>query len=413
MKRSIILSRLLDKYENSKYLFEPGVSARRVMLRIEKKELPEYDYQEASVRDAFNQAAQELEKDHLVELEWVTGRPVLSAIILKLDHVDVCYPLVGRKHPKEQAIVVAQMLEKELSAVSTPWIILWRDGLCAKAKNAFSVPAYCKRDTTFLSKLLVALTMYDSLHGDSITMRTFSSKCYHDSKCFEREIRDEFLRIAQKYCSDLSELCEREEMGVRDKLACLGIYARPEIYELSGDFSLETARGMVNANALMPYGIALPSTVVDAITSVHLEHIGKIVFIENKTNYDEYVLSEMAANELVIYHGGFLSPQKRKLVSMISQAISKGVPVYFWADIDLGGFQMFAHLQQLIPELQPMRMTGEDVVAYHETGLSRSVDYLEKLRAALEKAEYPLFENAIKCIIEYGVTIEQEVFLSH
>ena len=83
MKRSIILSRLLDKYENSKHLFEPGVSARRVMLRIEKKELPEYDYQEASVRDAFNQAAQVLEKDHLVELEWVTGRPVLSAIILK------------------------------------------------------------------------------------------------------------------------------------------------------------------------------------------------------------------------------------------------------------------------------------------------------------------------------------------
>ena len=131
--------------------------------------------------------------------------------------------------------------------------------------------------------------MYDSLHGDFITMRTFSSRCYHDSKCFEREIRDEFLRIAQKYCSDLSELCEREEMGVRDKLAYLGIYARPEIYELSGNFSLETARGMVNANALIPYGIALPSTAVDAITSVNLENIVKIVFIENKTNYDEYV----------------------------------------------------------------------------------------------------------------------------
>ena len=413
MKQSIILSRLLDKYENSKHLFEPGVSTRRVMLRIEKKELPEYEYQEASVRDAFNQAAQELEKDHLVALEWVTERPVLSAIILNLDRVDACYPLVGRKHPKEQAIVVAQMIEKELSSVSTSWIILWRDELCAKAKNAFSVPAYCKRDTVFLSKLLVALAMYDSLHGNSITMRTFSSKCYHDSKYFEREIRDEFLRIAQKYCSDLSELCEREEMGVRDKLACLGIYARPEIYELSGDFSLETARGIVHADALMPYGIALPSTAIDAITSVNLKNIGKIVFIENKTNYDEYVLSEMAANELVIYHGGFLSPQKRKLVSLIVHAILDGVPVYFWADIDLGGFQMFVHLRQLIPRLQPMRMTAEGVVAYHEMGFPRSADYLEKLRVALEKAEYPLFENAIKRIIEYGVTIEQEVFLSH
>lgn len=75
MKRSIILSRLLDKYENSKHLFEPGVSTRRVMLRIEKKELPEYDYQKASVRDAFNQAAQELEREYLVTLEWVTDRP--------------------------------------------------------------------------------------------------------------------------------------------------------------------------------------------------------------------------------------------------------------------------------------------------------------------------------------------------
>ena len=139
MKQSIILSRLLDKYENSKHLFEPGVSTRRVMLRIEKKELPEYEYQEASVRDAFNQAAQELEKDHLVALEWVTERPVLSAIILNLDRVDACYPLVGRKHPKEQAIVVAQMIEKELSSVSTSWIILWRDELCAKAKNAFKL----------------------------------------------------------------------------------------------------------------------------------------------------------------------------------------------------------------------------------------------------------------------------------
>ena len=38
----MILSRLLDKYENSKHLLQPGVSTRRVMLRIDQKELPEY-----------------------------------------------------------------------------------------------------------------------------------------------------------------------------------------------------------------------------------------------------------------------------------------------------------------------------------------------------------------------------------
>lgn len=413
MKRDNILSRLLEKYENSKHLFQPGTSARRVMLRVDKKELPEYKYQEASVRDAYNQAAQELERERLVSLEWVEGRPVLSAVILNLDSVQTCYRLLGRKHPKEQALLVAQAIEKALSVVSTPWIRSWRDEICAKARSTFSVPAYCKRDTAFLDKLLTALAAFDALRGDSITMRTFSNRCYHDSKYFEREIRDEFLRIAQKHCPDLAALCDQEELGVRDKLAYLGIYARPEIYELSGDFSLTTSKGSVNAKALMPYGMAIPSTAVGTITSVDVKNIGKVVFIENKTNYDEYLLSEMSDDELVFYHGDFLSPQKRKLISILAkQVILKDIPVYFWADIDLGGFQMFTHLQQLIPQLQPMRMTGENVVNFHEVGLSRSADYLEKLRVALEKTEYPLFENTIKRIIEYGVTIEQEVFLA-
>ena len=66
----VILNRLLDKYENSKHLFQPGISARRVMLRIDRKELPEYDYQDPSVRDAYNAAAVELERQSLVRLEW-------------------------------------------------------------------------------------------------------------------------------------------------------------------------------------------------------------------------------------------------------------------------------------------------------------------------------------------------------
>ena len=42
MKQNILLSHLLDKYEKSKHLTQPGTSTRRVMLRIEKHEFPEY-----------------------------------------------------------------------------------------------------------------------------------------------------------------------------------------------------------------------------------------------------------------------------------------------------------------------------------------------------------------------------------
>lgn len=131
-----ILSRLLDKYENSKHLFEPGVSARRVMLRIEKKELPEYNYQEASVRDAYNEAALELEKEHLVTLEWLADRPVMSAIVLNLDHVDACYCLIGRKHLKEQVLIVAQMIEERvILCFNALDYLMAKRGLCKSEKR--------------------------------------------------------------------------------------------------------------------------------------------------------------------------------------------------------------------------------------------------------------------------------------
>ena len=83
----VILNRLLDKYENSKHLFQPGSSARRVMLRIDRKELPEYDYQDPSVRDAYNAAAVELERQSLVRLEWSRENLVLSIITLNLEPI--------------------------------------------------------------------------------------------------------------------------------------------------------------------------------------------------------------------------------------------------------------------------------------------------------------------------------------
>lgn len=411
MKEEILIAHLLDKYEKSKHLLEPGVSNRRVMLRVDKKEFPEYKYQDASVRDAFNKVAMELERNGLISAEWIKGRPVLSAVILNLDRAADCYRLIGRTHPKELAAMVAQEVEGRLSHVSTDWIAAWRDEVCGEARDAFRVPPYCKKGRSVLSDLLTAFDVYDSLHGESITMRAFSSRCYHDTKYFEREVRDLFLRTALNYHGGLAETCEHQELGVRDQLAFLGIYARPELYEFSGCCAVKTLYGVINGAAAGPCGLALPSTSVDAVLSVDLEKIQRVIFIENKTNYDEYILFEAKAEELVVYHGGFLSPRKRMFFGKIAESVMGGTEVFFWEDIDLGGFQMFSHLQDLIPGLRPMRMSGEEVSCYHQSGLVRPQSYLERLRTALEKGEYPLFRGAIKQILEYGVTIEQEVFL--
>ena len=409
-EQSIILNRLLDKYENSKHLYDTGTSTRRVMLRVEKKDFPEYNFEDASIRDSYNEAAMALEKQRLVKLEWVNGRPLLSAIVLRLDQIMQCYTSAERVHPRVRACQVVQLIENGLRDVKVPWIMAWKTDVCRLATEQLRIPAFCKADNAPLHDLLCSFREYSALSG-SITMRAFSSRCFHDTKYFERNVRDLFLRIARKYDADLAISCDENALGEREQLAYLGIYARPELYELAGNCQVRTEQGNICIGAA-PYGLALPSTLIDSIISIDLAEIQCITFIENKTNYDEYVMSEKQPNELVIYHGGFLSPQKRKLVTLIVRAASKDVKARFWADIDAGGFQMFDNLQKLISSVLPMRMSGELVEKFHEHGLMRSKEYLSELAADLKSGRYLLFKDAIEKILSYGVTIEQETFLN-
>lgn len=409
-EQGIILNRLLDKYENSKHLSDPGTSLRRVMLRVEKKDFPEYIYEDAAIRDSYNEAAVELEKQHLVQVEWVKGRPLLSTIVLRLDQIMQCYAYAERVHPKVRASQVVKLVDSSLEGVTVPWIVAWKTDICRLATEQLKIPAFCKTDDSLLQDLLCSLREYSALSG-SITMRAFSSKCFSDTKYFERNVRDLFLRIAKKYDTDLAISCDENELGEKEQLAFLGIYARPELYELAGNCNIRTDQGDIYIGAA-PYGLALPSTLIDSIITIDLTTIQSITFIENKTNYDEYVVSEKQAEELVIYHGGFLSPQKRKLFALIAQAATAAIKIQFWADIDMGGFRMFNNLQKLIPSLVPMRMSGEFVGAFRQNGLARSELYLSKLRTARQNGEYPLFEDAIEKILKYGITIEQEIFLT-
>ena len=409
-EQGVILNRLLDKYENSKHLSEPGTSTRRVMLRVGKKELPEYIYEDAAIRDSYNEAALELEKQHLVQLEWVKARPVLSTVILRLDRIMPCYAAAERVHPRVRAKQVTDAVRIGLDGVAVPWIAAWREDVCKSADEQMKVPAFCKKDDASLRDLLGALRGYAALSG-SITMRAFSSRCFSDTKYFERNVRDLFLTIARKYDTELALACDENELGEREQLAFLGIYARPELYELAGNCTIQTSQGSICIGAA-PYGLALPSTLVDFIMEIDLTAIRSITFIENKTNYDAYVMSEKRPEELVVYHGGFLSPQKKRLIASIAHAASETMKIRFWADIDTGGFRMFRHLQELIPSLTPMRMSGKFVDSFHEHGLARSEAYLSSLRIDVENGKYPLFRDAIERILNYGVTIEQETFLN-
>ena len=104
--------------------------------------------------------------------------------------------------------------------------------------------------------------------------------------------------------------------------------------------------------------------------------------------------------------------QKEKLYEKLSQSIHDGIAAAFWADIDLGGFRMFEKLHAIFSKLVPMRMGAEEVEKFHLTGKERSEDYLAQLNAYLKENKFPLFSKTIEQVLNYGVTIEQEVFLT-
>lgn len=408
-----ILNHLIDKYEKSKHLLQPGISRRRVMLRTEHNELPEYNYEDSRIRDAYNLAAKELEEENLIELEWLQGRQVMMVIALNLESDSLlrAYRLVDRLHPRELAQKVTEMTSQALSQTHTPWISRWRDEICAEAEKTFRVPTCCRHDFALFQDLLIALKEYDAIPTDGITKRAFSIRCFQDSKYFERSVENEFLRVAVKMDDTLGERCLLETLSARDQLSYLGIYARAELYEMAGPCALFTDAGTIDYNSAEPYGLAIPGTLVSRIVGVDLSKVATITFIENKTNYDEYLLREKCQNELVVYQGGFLSPQQCRLVGKLVQDVSPDAKVFLWSDIDMGGFLMFEQLQSLIPKLKPLRMAAEDVERLHRYGLERKTPYLSSLKEALETHRFPLFEEAIRSILQYKVTIEQETFL--
>ncbi len=188
-----ILNRLLDKYEKSRHLHEPGHPPGGLCCGWGKNELPEYVYQNADIRDAYNEAARALEAQQLVWLEWVKGWPVLSTVILRLEQVMPCYAAAERVHPSVRAKQVADRVNGELEGVDVSWIAAWKEDVCKAAVERWKIPAFCRKDAASLQALLRAFREYSALPG-GITMRAFSSRCYSDTKFFERNVCDLFLK---------------------------------------------------------------------------------------------------------------------------------------------------------------------------------------------------------------------------
>lgn len=398
-----VLSALLKKYEKSKHF--NGTSNRRVLLNKEVK-LPDSDSLDYP---GFAAEMRDLEKLGLINIEWTKKDRVIGRISLELSDLEAAYKYA--KIPDKKAVIadVCGLISKSLERIPNGWIKQYLESELEEISSKSKLVGLWSEELDLISDVLKALELIYTLNGKEISVRAAGVRLYSDSKRFERFIKKYIVSIILKNHPLFAEN-DVSELDDRDALAQVGLILMPEVFEFRGNLKINFKNGTVDYSPIRSGG-CISGNCLDEIVSVDLTDIDRILFIENKTNYSEFCLKNKDPRLLVIYHGGLYSPARGKFFKLISTAVTFQ-KVLFWADIDLGGFNMFVRLKKnIFLTLEPLNMDIKSFEKYKAMGLERGSDYLKKLSKLKAKPEYSMFFEVIDAIIEAGVTIEQESFL--
>lgn len=376
----LILDKLLDKYEK-----RTVSSNRRVRIFLSKNEV-KIPSIESSGYSEFRDSMLELKSKGFIEFDWERQNFIIKSIWLNIENAGTVYQYLERQPLGSKAKNIVSIIEKSLQKITLKWI---REYLETEYANIFEkekLKGIWSKEQELICNFLTAFECIDSLNGNSVSMRAFSVKAYGDSKKFEREIKPYVIPVVKRYEPNLNDI---EEVSEREVLAQVGIIMMPEIFEFCGNIRIQFSDGMVDFSPIL-HGSCISGECVFDIQDIEILNTDRIIFIENKTNYSEYCLNSKNKRELVVYHGGFYSPQRGEFFKKLCTGID--IPVYFWGDIDYGGFKMFVRLKNnIINTLHSLNMDLHSYNRYKSQGLSRNDDYIAKLKLLKLKPDYEIF----------------------
>jgi len=409
--KKIVLNRLLDKYERSRAYLE-GESARRIMLKLCSGDMPEYNLEDTSIRELVNSTVQGLAEDGIVKFEWMKFERgnIIDRVWLCLDKTYDAYREAGRVPKKEKADLVLDGIREFLPSITQPWIENFLkeafDGIDAKK----SITPYLPGNTDTALAVLKALLAIDHLDGEECPERVFSIKVFGDSKYFERYVKKRIAGIIRQYLVKERDFIERPADD--EMLAQVGIVKAFEQVEFCGDISGRLYGKPVDFSTFR-HGIAINSRTVKNLEVTGIGQVKEVLFIENRTNYMEYVSKDKARDQLVIFHGGFYSPIKGEFFTKVYGAGQRtGAEFYHWGDIDIGGFRMFKRLKEnIIPGLKPYLMDKKSFISKERYWLTFNKRYQKALERMLYDRGYLEFHGVIETMLKARARLEQEAFL--
>jgi hypothetical protein len=256
--KTIILNRLLDKYERSSAYLDSG-STRRIMLRLCAGDMPEYNLEDTSVRELVNSAVKGLADRGIVKYEWMKFERgnIIDRVWLCIDSVGDAYHEAARAPKKEMADLVADRIKEILPRIRQPWIADFLGDALSGIEAKKSITPYLPADIDTALALLKALAEIDSLGGEECAERVFSIKCFGDSKYFERNVKKRIAGIIRQYLVKETESIERPADD--EMLAQVGIVKDFEQVEFCGNIT-GTVYGKPVDFSVFRHGIAMNSS---------------------------------------------------------------------------------------------------------------------------------------------------------
>lgn len=408
-----LLNSLLDRYERSQGFVKDRSQRRRIQLRLYDaggSDFAAYDIEDSQARSRINDIVLDLEAQGVITFKWMKGQEghLIARVYLVPEALPQAYRLAGRRPLMPQIERLGVAFRQQLDGAQHDWAkAYWQEQLDFLQRHR-RLPQTFPAQEPEQGEWFAVLSAADRLDGETMLERVFSQRYLGDSKRFEQQHRSRLRGVLKHYLPlDTDELTEEELFQQ------IGLEKYPEVFSLCGDVTLQKADGAQLPLGGFAYGAMLDSREAAGTAFQLGDDIRRILWIENKANYYDYLAREKRPDEVLVFHGGFYSPARGQFFQALCRAAGPQVQLLHWGDIDLGGFQMHARLRREVDARFACFRMGVAELEHcaSQTRSLPSADYRTKLQALLAVGELANAHSCIRYMLEQNVRLEQEALL--
>jgi hypothetical protein len=408
---TLLLKTLLDRLERQRarpVLVSEARPARSVKVGLSESGLPGYFSQiDPEPRQLANEQLQALEKVGSLRLFWQAGEKdhLLESVALVPTGEALLYDLIQRTPISSLRVrLESQILGDRFRFGDLEWRYRAIQHILSQIKQNKSPAPFSLTDPVFNEDLLIALIALAQLNEET-PYRVFSVRAFNDSKRFD-DLKSAVVRLARLGHPDWKRLKEDE------LLRELNLVANPTYLLLAGPWTLVDREGQV-----LSLGEFNPSVGVPAAQAVHLARVSvravQVICVENLTTFHTLAGSLLKDPNMqktaVLCLAGNPSPACRKLLACLSSALPEEIPLYVWADMDYGGFNILSQLRKMVnPGCRPYHMDQQTLDRFAPFARPLTLADRGNLERQSKRPELRDVHPVIAYLLQRGLKLEQE-----